>query len=81
MKQTIYLRVGKHVRGGKPKVAAGTKPSDRQLADSAGNPMPTIAFAVDVNIPDEMFRTAQRVVAELDISADNVQIPVTLTQP
>jgi hypothetical protein len=43
--------------------------------------MPTIAFAVDVNIPDEMFRTAQRVVAELDISADNVQIPVTLTQP
>jgi hypothetical protein len=35
MKQTIYLRVGKHVRGGKPKVAAGTKPSDRQLADSA----------------------------------------------
>lgn len=81
MKQTVYLRIAKHPRRSHVKVTAGTKPNDAQLSDSAGNAMPTIAFAVDVNIPDDMFKQAQRVVAELDVTAEDVQIPVTLTQP
>lgn len=81
MKQRVYLRIAKHPRRGQVKVQAGIKPSDAQLVDSARNPMPTIAFAVDVNIPDDMFTKAQKVVAELDVTAEDVKIPVTLTQP
>lgn len=76
-----HLRVAKHPRGGKHKIAVSTRPSPSPLTDSSLNAMPTIAFAIDLNIPDEMFVQAQRVVATIDVSADDVTIPVKLVQP
>lgn len=81
MNLRAHLRVAKHPRGGKPKIAVSSKPNPAPLTDGNLNAMPTIAFAIDLNIPDDMFVQAQRVVATIDVSADDVTIPVKLVQP
>ena len=72
MKQRIYLRVAKHPNG-KAKVTAGVRPSNEPLSITAGH-LPTVAFAINVEIPDEAFRQAERVIAELKISEEAIDI-------
>lgn len=81
MKQTLYVRAAKHPRGGKSKVVTGTKPSHHALTDSSGNAMPTVSFAVELNVPDELFSRAQRVVASIDVDAQDVTVPVSIAMP
>lgn len=72
MKQRIYMRVAKHPNG-KAKVVAGVRPSNEPLSITAGH-LPTVAFAINVEIPDEAFRQAERVIAELTISEEAIDI-------
>lgn len=81
MKQTIYVRVGKHPRGGKSKVMTGSKPSHHAVTDSSGNPMPTVSFAMELDVPDELFSQAQKVVASIKVGAEDVTVPVALARP
>lgn len=77
MKVRTYLRVGKKEpgrRGPKALVKAGTMPSEEPLQDSMGRLVPTVAFAVDLDIPDEMFERAEQVIAELVVDAESATI-------
>lgn len=68
MKTRIYLRVAKNPSGRtKAKVQAGAKPSSVPLTDSSGYELPTVAFAIDVDLPDAAFKQAEQVIAELTI--------------
>lgn len=69
MKVRAYLRVGKQ-RSGKPKVMASSRPSSTPVYDARNTILPTIAFAIDLNIPDELFLQAEHVIAELDVTGD-----------
>jgi hypothetical protein len=74
MKTTVYLRVAKGPRGAK--FAASTKPNQRPLTSGGWNEthLPTVAFALRLNIPDEAFDEAGRVVAEIDVPPDQLSI-------
>lgn len=76
MKTRVYLRVARDKRG-KARVVATVKPNARPLEAGGARPLdflPTVAFAVDLNVPDSMFDQASRVVAELTISEDTADI-------
>ena len=70
MKLTIYMRVAQGANG-KPKVAASINPNYKPLSTSTGTwnekALPTAAFAITLDIPDEILRSAEQVLAELEI--------------
>lgn len=77
MKVRCYLRIAKH--GYKYKVAANIKSSEEPLkiTGSYGKQeqlLPTVGFAVDFNIPDDLFSRASKVIAEIDIATKNAVI-------
>lgn len=81
---TVYLRVSKD--GGRgPKVVASTKPNYEPLKTRAGQwnekALPTLAFAIELEIPDDAFDTAARVIASLEIPEDATQVAATVTLP
>jgi hypothetical protein len=82
MKATIYMRVAKTANGRKPRVAAATKSNPRPLTGSGrpGDFLPTVFFAVDISVPDVMFKQAERVVADLALSEVTAEIAATLTE-
>lgn len=75
MKVKAYMRVAKGANG-KPKVAATVKPARTPLADGSGNHLMTVAFAIELDIPESLFRRGEQVVATLHLAEDatNVQI-------
>ena len=80
MKAKIYLRVAKNPSGRTPlRVDASAKPTYRPLTTSIGDPLPTLSFAVMLNIPDEAFRRAEQVIAEIDVPEDLVAIAAEVT--
>lgn len=75
MKVKTHLRVGYDKRRRKPQVVANVRPNHTPL--SAGSPqefLPTVAFAIVLDIPDAMFERAGQVIAELTIPEDAVEI-------
>jgi hypothetical protein len=80
MKVRAYLRVGYDARRRKSVVEAKAKPSTRMLRASNGNDLPTVAFAIDLEVPDEMFKQAERVIATLTIPPENATIAAEVTQ-
>lgn len=66
MNVTAYLRVGYVKRTGHKKVAVGAKPNYTPLMRGE-NPMPTVAFAIALEIPDAMFAHAEQVIATLTV--------------
>lgn len=77
MRTRVYLRVARDKRG-KARVVATAKPNHRPLeSGSTRGPydfLPTVAFAMDLDVPDAMFEQASRVVAELTIADDQAVI-------
>jgi hypothetical protein len=73
VKQKVHLRVAKDARG-KGHVMATARPSSTPIYNNRNQPLPTVAFAVVLNVPDELFDQAQKVIAEIDVSGDQVQI-------
>lgn len=80
MKTKIYLKVAKSIRKGML-YKASSKP-DYSPIESAkyynkrGVFLPTVAFAIEIDIPDESFKRAEKVVAQLNLKENDVEINV-----
>lgn len=78
------MRVAKN--GYKYKIDATTKSNETPLVKkgsygSADEFLPTIAFAVDFDIPDEMFSKASVVIAEINLKSKEVKILSEIPKP
>lgn len=76
MRTRIYLRVAKN--GYKSKVDASIKSNNAPLHLTGYRNektfLPTVAFAVDFEIPDDLFSNAVKVVGEINITKDKAVI-------
>lgn len=81
MKTKVYMRIAKHPRGRNAsyKVEASTKPDQRPLVGSGANVLPTVAFAIEFDIPEAAFMTAEQVIAEIKIPEAEVKIAADVT--
>lgn len=82
MKATVYLRIAKTRKTGNSpgyKVEARAKPSDAPLSNQ-DYWLPTVAFAIDLDIPDKKFEEAEQVIAEIRIPEDQVTIAAEVKQ-
>ena len=78
MKVIIYLKIAKG-RKGRVLIKSSTKPDYSPIetvkyGSKHGDSYPTVAFAINVDIPDESFRRAEKVVAELNLKEEEVKI-------
>lgn len=76
MKCKVYMRVAKS-RGPKGyRVAASIRPNYQPLKIEGYNEraLPTAAFALDLDIPEEIFRRAEQVLAEIELDAGDVLV-------
>lgn len=74
-KVKVHLRVAK--QGGPRnthKVVATLKPSRMALITTHGEPLPTVSFAIVLDIDPEAFRQAERVIAELQVGPEQVAV-------
>lgn len=69
-----YLRVADDGR-----VRANDKPDLNPLVKN-GEPMPTAAFALDLDIPDEQFKLAEKVLAEVKVM-QNLRVAADVVYP
>lgn len=82
-KVTAYLRVAKYGGDGRRapfKVSATARPNHTPLESGTGVPLPTLAFAVVLDIPDSAFKQAEQVIAEIRIPEDALQIAAEVKQ-
>lgn len=82
MKVTAYIRIGKKEpgsRGPRAVVDAGSQPNSNMLYQGP-NPIPTVAFGVDLDIPDELFERASQVIAEIVIPVEAAEIAAEVKQ-
>lgn len=74
MKVKTYLRVARNDGGrSRYKVEASARPNYRPLTSGDGRnerALPTVAFAVVLDIDDAVFAQAERVLAEIEVPAD-----------
>lgn len=80
MKVKAYLRVAKMLNG-KKKVTANARPLYSPINDSSGYPYPTIAFAVEFDIPDKAFDQASEVIAQIKIPEERFEVAAEVVQP
>jgi hypothetical protein len=77
MKTRVYVRVAKGPRGAQ--VAMTQKPNHGALTSGReGKYLPTVAFALDLDVPDALFKRAELAVAELRVTEDSAQIAAEL---
>lgn len=84
MKVRAYLRVAK-LPGWKYKIAASGKPDNSPLHKMKGYRgdkefLPTVAFALDLDIPDEQFNRASRLLGEVVVRGENSRILTDLVE-
>lgn len=80
MKVRTHLRVAR-TKAGAAQVAATVSPSHKPLSDPRGRALPTAAFALDLDLPDEMFRRAEQVLAEVMVDPQDVEIAAEVVTP
>lgn len=92
MKARIYVRVarktGPYSRGGPYKVDASHNHDQRPLEQS-NRPLKTLHFAVDITVPDHLFKDPMIPVVEIQVQPDGtfvdepvvVQVPLELPRP
>lgn len=78
-----YIRVAKN--GYKYKIDAATKHSPDPLWKQASYGqrefLPTVGFAVDFNVPDELFSRASVVIAEINVGTKDAKILTSIPVP
>jgi hypothetical protein len=79
-KLKVYLRVAKTHGSAGHRVVATTRPSHLPLSDTYGSVLPTIAFAIVLDIDAAAFRQAERVMAELAIEPERVMVAAELDE-
>lgn len=75
MKLKVYLRVAHGARG--PRVEASTTPNYTPIQSGSGwtaKPLPTAMFALDLTIPEEALHHAERVMAEMEIPNESIEV-------
>lgn len=75
----IYLRIAKNTsRKGGILVDASNKPDNTPLARLVGYKnkeyLPTVSFAIEMNLEDGLFKKAEQVVAKLNLKSEDVVI-------
>lgn len=65
------------------KVSASTTPNNEPLNSGSYNTewFPTVAFAINVDLPDELFDKAATVIAELNISMKEAKVSGEILMP
>jgi hypothetical protein len=88
VKATVYLRVAidenaRTARGRQPRFAVTQRPSDEPIYDGTvdRHALPTVAFGIELDIPDALFERAGQVIAELTIPEDQATIAAEVKQP
>lgn len=79
----VYLRVGKARTGstrGRLYTSASTKVNHEPLTNAQGF-VPTIAFAVNIEIPDHLFNNAEKVIADLKVTSSKADICAEVEAP
>jgi len=81
MKIKTYLRVAKTSRG--YKVSAQTKPNHAPLyTDSYSKKyLPTVHFAINLDIPNEAFDKASKAIAEINVPEEHLEINAETEYP
>jgi len=79
MKAKVHMRVARG-SSGKPLITATSRRSDYPLFDSNNNPLPTVAFSMMLDIPDQAFDRADQVIAEVRIPEDQLEIVAQVTE-
>jgi hypothetical protein len=77
MKVRTYVRVARG-RNRKTKVAATVRSTDEPLYDSNREALPTVSFALDLDIPDAMFDRARQVIAEIAVPEEAAEIAASV---
>ncbi len=85
MKYPIYLRIAKTDGRKGYKVSAHTEPNNTPL-ESGNNYSgkefhPTVSFCVQIDIPDELFNQASRVIAELNVGMKEAKVNGEIVLP
>lgn len=85
VKVTAFVRVGvdRHAsttRGRKPKVTASAKLNEEPFYNNQGDAVPTVAFAVELDLPAAMFRQAETVIASMTIPEESATIAAKVRQ-
>lgn len=81
MKVRTHLRVAYDKKRRTTSMVANVKPSAAPLTNGFKEPLPTVAFALDLEIPDVMFRRAEEVIATLTIPEGAAQIAAEVKLP
>jgi len=77
----VYLRVAKYSgRNADFKVDARATPNHAPLESGTGVPLPTVAFAVDMDIPEKAFKRAEQVIATIAIPEEALEIAAEVIQ-
>lgn len=84
MKIRAYLRIATGTRKGfkiEASSAPDMKPLSRGGQYGAVEFLPTVFFAVDFVVPDELFQQARLPIAEVNIAMKDAQIPASVLVP
>ncbi len=88
MKVKGYIRIGHgKTAGGKPntKLAIAVRPSVVPLVHkgswSGDTVLPTVAFAIEFDVPDALFAQASEVIATLSVPEDRATIAAEVAEP
>lgn len=73
------MRIAKSNGKGHVAVKASTKPDyspieGARYGSGRGTFYPTVAFALDIDVPDEAFKKAEQVVAKLNLTNEEVKV-------
>lgn len=80
MKARVHLRVAYNKRRRAHAVNATITPINAPLTNARGEPLPTVAFGLVLDIPDAMFAQAEQIIAELTIPESAARIAVEVKQ-
>jgi hypothetical protein len=75
VKVKVYFRIAKTGKG-VYKVRASMKLNTYPVGRT--RPNPTVAFAIVFDIPDDKFKEAEKVIAEIPIGNDKITIPIEI---
>jgi len=82
MKTTIYLRIGKDTKKNKERVLTEASEKPNFVPLKVGKRyIPTVAFGVEFDIPDELFAGAGLIVGLLKLTTEEVKIATHIKVP
>jgi len=75
----VYVRMAENQRG--MRVESSTTPNYNPLSNSYGETLPTAMFALNLEVPKELFRQAEKTLADVEIKAEDIQMLVSAANP